>query len=148
MRLKPLLSTWKPYGLDAPPPESGLPDFHGLSRGFIPRRIRWIDAARRIGAVETAPQRMEALRAGRHTPNESGLPDFHDLSRGFIPWRIRRIGAARRIRRIGAARRIWRIGAARRIRRIGAVETAPQRMEALRAGRLTPTGRVYPTYMP
>jgi hypothetical protein len=34
-------------------------DFLGLSRGFIPRRI---------GAVETAPQRMEALRAGRCPP--------------------------------------------------------------------------------
>ena len=71
--------------------ESGLPDFHDLSRGFIPWRIR------RIGAVETAPQSMEALRAGCSTLNESGLPDFHGLSRGFIPRRIRRIDTPRRI---------------------------------------------------
>jgi hypothetical protein len=61
------------------PNESDLPDFHSLSRGFIP----W-----RIGAVKTDPQHMEALRAGHATPNESGLPDFHGLSRGFIPRRI------------------------------------------------------------
>ena len=55
-----------------------------------------------------------------------------DYCWGFIPqW----IDAARRIRRIDAARRI------------GAVETAPQSMEALRAGRPTPTSRVYPTSM-
>ncbi|MCJ7533530.1 MAG: hypothetical protein MUO64_21215, partial [Anaerolineales bacterium] len=80
VRLKLLLSAWKPCGLDAPP------------------------STRRIGAVETAPQRMEALVAGRPILNESGLPDFHGLSRGFIP------------------------------RRIGAVETPPHRMEAPRAG--------------
>ncbi|MCJ7532923.1 MAG: hypothetical protein MUO64_18110 [Anaerolineales bacterium] len=61
------------------PNEPSLPDFHGLIRGFIPRRI---------GAVKTAPQHMEALRAGRPTLNESGLPDFLGLSRGFIPRRF------------------------------------------------------------
>jgi len=67
-------------------------------RGFIPRRV---------GAVKTAPQHMEALRVGRPTLNEARFRGGHDLSRGFIPPRI------------------------------GAVETAPQPMKALRAGHAT-----------
>jgi len=81
--------------------------------GFIPRRI---------GAVETAPQRMEALRAEHFTPTSRVYPTY--MFTCLEPW-------------------IYPPA-----RRIGAVETAPQRMEALRAEHLTPTSRVYPTYMP
>ena len=78
VRLKPLLSTWKPCGLDAPPSTS-LPDFHDLSRGFIPRWIRWSDAARRIRWIDAA-RRIRRIRwigaarrpGGTTRPGESG----------------------------------------------------------------------------
>jgi hypothetical protein len=134
VRLKPLLSAWKPCGLDTSPPTSRVyPTYMPLARDLSP------GVPRRIGAVETAPQRMEALRAGRFTPNER-IGAVETAPQRMEALRAEHLTPTSESVRLKPLLSAWKpcgLNTSPPTRRIGAVETAPQRMEALRAGHLT-----------
>jgi len=107
-------------------------DFLGLSRGFIPRRI---------GAVETAPQRMEALRAGRCPPPASASVRLKPLLSACKPCGLDAAHPQLGSVRLKPLLSTWKPCGldTPSSERIGAVETAPQRMETLRARHPTPS---------